>query len=138
MTDTLIKLVAVGVCLGALVASIAKSGGWFLAEFSQLEQWLGGDKVLHILVSMLCSFSVLLLVWEELAASRYRFWLTVVYIALFLSLDEGLQLLIPHRQFSWGDLSANWLGLLLAIGLWWLYSTFLQRRLAREGAYGLR
>ena len=108
-----IILVALFIC-----ASLLKSAGWYSSFFQAAEWIVGGDKLLHVMAAFCLSFLV------NLAANTYHqrpparlFNLTFICLFIFLSADELMQLLSIYRRFSFADLAANYVGLLLGWGV---------------------
>lgn len=97
-----------------ICASLLRSIGWYSSLFQETEVVVGGDKFLHLIVVFCISF------WVRLATSTYRHlpsanFCNRVFIGLFIliSIDELLQLFSNYRHFSFADLTANYVGLLL-------------------------
>ena len=87
--------------------TLPKSGPWY-------------DKIVHLVL-----FAVFIGVW---AACRQRMWLGVIIAVLLAPLSELTQHhWIPNRDGSWDDTIADWLGIILALGI----RSFIQRRQSR-------
>ncbi|WP_170107721.1 VanZ family protein [Photobacterium lipolyticum] len=99
-------------------ASLLKSIGWKISFFQAAEGVVGGDKVLHLIAAFYISLLVSLAVNTSRNQLSTKF-INPVFIYLFISFsaDELLQLLSSYRHFSFADLAANYVGLLLGWGI---------------------
>lgn len=98
-------------------ASLLKSIGWYNVFFQAVEDIVGGDKALHLIVAFYISLLVSLAVNTSRRQPSTHF-VNRVFICLFISFstDELLQLLSSYRHFSFADLVVNYVGLLLGWG----------------------
>ncbi|MEE1672678.1 hypothetical protein SNR37_002088 [Agarivorans aestuarii] len=108
------------VALLLLLASGLKSLGNNRVFFVELEILLGGDSVVHFAAAFIVSTLVMMAVSDKLYRLKLvKLPLIFVMLCLVFAVDEGLQLLSAHRQFSWGDLGFNYAGLICAGVLVW-------------------
>lgn len=79
------------------------------------------DKILHaLLIGLLALALNHALAWRRLRLAGFGLFLGSVLIGLGTTLEEFSQIWIPGRTFDWGDLAANWTGVLLASAVgWW-------------------
>ncbi len=78
----------------------------------------GRDTVGHLLlIGGLAFVATLTLVDPRNPVSSRRWVRMILGLGLMVTLDEGLQLWLPRRSFSWADLGANYLGIVLFSGL---------------------
>jgi VanZ family protein len=100
----------------ALLGSLSKSLNVHSEYIYALENWLGGDKYLHFIVSFSIGFTV---TWTTPRKIRPYFLSAVGYPTVFFFLaitsDELLQVFFPTREFSVYDLSTNIVGMLSGI-----------------------
>lgn len=95
------------------IGSLAKTFDIFSSSVLALESILGGDIVLHFVISFLLGFTA---VW--VTPSNYRsnpLPITnhlVLFVLVLVSIDELLQLFSLSRQFSFDDMLTNTLGII--------------------------
>lgn len=124
--------------LCVLAASVSKTLGLFPDTLSAVETAMGGDKRLHLALAYVCSLSVFF-VFCQGADRKWQAILSWVLILLILfTLDEGLQMIFPLRQFSWEDLAANYLGLALALITWFAFKKLISTKNLKEQLNGVR
>ncbi|WP_026958941.1 VanZ family protein [Aliagarivorans taiwanensis] len=115
----LLRLLCLLFCVLLALGDLSKSFGWFLDELHYLEVLLGGDKVLHLGCATLSTVAVLLFVDSfRVNSDPSRILLVLVFWGGVVSLVELHQMFVPTRQFSWGDLAANYLGVCLGLACW--------------------
>jgi hypothetical protein len=121
----ILKVVFTFYCFFLLMLSFFKSAEWFLSAIYQFEVWLGGDKLMHLKLSLILS------VLASFAASSISkgfplnvFW-RLLFIQLFLVscllLDETHQYVMLSRRFEWMDFyygaSGLFIGLFIYCGM---------------------
>ncbi|GAB2643256.1 VanZ family protein [Vibrio panuliri] len=115
-----ILLLLIAVVAGC--ASLAKSLNYYSDVVVSIEQMLGGDWALHAIFALVLGFTAH---WATpVDYFYYRRFCAAPLLALILFLvvvDEFMQAFIPHREFSWLDLSINVVGLLVGGFLYRLY-----------------
>jgi len=105
--------------LYATYLSLASQPGVVFASYS--------DKFLHVLC-----WCVLLLSLRLAMAPKFYRYRSALGLFLYAAGVEYLQNLSPERYFSWLDMLANGVGIVLGIILWGLYWRLLQRFSARK------
>jgi hypothetical protein len=112
-------------CLVLLALSFFKSVELFLPFIHQMEDWLGGDKLVHMKLSLVLSFFACIVSREvkknvKINAFLRLFFMQVVLITGLL-LDEAHQYMMFSRRFEWMDFyygaSGLFIGLLIYCGL---------------------
>lgn len=95
-------------------ASLLKSVGLYSSFFLTMENLVGGDKALHLIVSFSISFGLSLVTRIDRNQPLPTFFSrTFICLLVLFSADELLQLLSIYRNFSYTDLTLNYLGLIL-------------------------
>ena len=97
-----------------LVATVCKSIGVFTAELSGMERLLGGDKIVHFLVSFVITFVAMQFVPLHRLKPHYLFNRVTLMIAFGFMVEESSQLFLSSRHFSFSDIAANMLGIIIA------------------------
>jgi hypothetical protein len=106
-------------CCGLLLLTTAKSLELFLPEIYQLEALLGGDKLMHLKLSLLLSLLAcfasqqLSLLRSINLPSRLLFVQGVLVAGLLI--DEAHQQIASSRRFEWLDLSYGIGGLVIGL-----------------------
>jgi hypothetical protein len=112
-------------CLILLALSFFKSAELFLPFIYQMEDLLGGDKLVHMKLSLVLSFFACIVSREvkknvKINAFLRLFFMQVVLITGLL-LDEAHQYVMFSRRFEWMDFyygaSGLFIGLLIYCGL---------------------
>jgi VanZ family protein len=83
----------------------------------------GSDKLGHfVLIGGLAFMLNLALGMRRIALGPVHVALGGLLIAVAITMEEFSQLYIPSRKFDWGDLAANYAGILCAgwLASWWL------------------
>ncbi len=94
--------------------SVAASAGVGLDLLALVHDIPGGDTLGHFLLIGVLSLVVSLAFVRRDAPRPWRAWRRVVLVlALLVTGDELLQLVLPLRSFSAGDLLANYAGILV-------------------------
>ena len=91
----------------AFVGYLAMSkvlGGDFTNE---LEVWIGGDKMLHLVLAF-----VLSLLSMMSFSHRFSWWKILAVLMAILTIEETAQYFLPNRYFGFDDLVAGWSGLI--------------------------
>ena len=79
-------------------------GGDFTNE---LEVWIGGDKVLHLVLAF-----VLSLLSMMSFSHRFSWWKILAVLMAILTIEETAQYFLPNRYFGFDDLVAGYSGLI--------------------------
>jgi hypothetical protein len=112
-------------CLVLLALSFFKSVELFLPFIHQMEDWLGGDKLVHMKLSLVLSFFACIVSREvrkdiKINLPLRLFFMQIVLI-IGLLLDEAHQYVMLSRRFEWMDFyygaSGLFIGLLVYCGL---------------------
>lgn len=85
------------------------------------------DKFLHVLC-----WGVLFVSLRIALGLKPHFWFSALSLWGYSVLVEGLQNLSPERHFSWLDMLANGLGVLVGMGLWLVFMHIWSRVLAHS------
>ena len=91
----------------AFVGYLAMSkvlGGDFTNE---LEVWIGGDKMLHLVLAF-----VLSLLSMMSFSHRFSWWNILAVLMIILTIEESAQYFLPNRHFGFDDLIAGYSGLI--------------------------
>jgi len=112
-------------CLGLLSLTASKSLELFLPEIYQLEAFLGGDKLMHLKLSLLlsilaCFASQQLHLLKTLSLS-WRLLLIQGVLVAGLIIDEAHQQITSSRRFEWLDLSYGVFGLVIGLIIYLLF-----------------
>jgi len=99
-------------CLATIVALVNAGQSWLLAWVYYVPM---RDKSMHfLLLGAACLGLNLALDCRKISLwGGALMWGTLLIFA-FATLEEISQIWVPHRTFSYGDLLANWLGILCA------------------------
>ena len=89
--------------VGYLVISKV-SGGDFT---NQLEVYVGGDKILHLVLAF-----VLSLLSMMSFSHKFSSWNILTILMIILTIEETAQYFLPNRHFGFDDLIAGWSGLI--------------------------
>jgi VanZ family protein len=120
--------VAVGLGVATSLAATLVRPRWFGLVY----HLPGGDKAGHFLILGAVTFLVALgFTSARIRGRRLGVAGCALLVGAVVTVDELLQLLLPYRSFSWGDLLANWLGILTFGALAWLVLWILARRRRR-------
>ena len=89
--------------VGYLVISKILGGGFT----NKLEVYVGGDKMLHLVLAFVLSFL-------SMMSFSHRFpWLKILAVLMvILTIEETAQHVLPNRYFGFDDLVAGWSGLI--------------------------
>ena len=117
---SLTLLVGFVVFAGYLVISKMLGGGFI----NQLEVYVGGDKVLHLVLA----FALSLLSMMSFS-HRFSEWKILAILMLILTTEETLQLFLPNRYFGFDDLVAGFSGLICGKLLYKLMKTLTKNRI---------
>jgi hypothetical protein len=113
-------IIAFALYCSLLVAlSVCKSAELFLPAIYQFEFWLGGDKLMHLKLSLLLSLLACFASNKvNLAGSLNFFWriaTTQAILVAGLLVDEGHQYFATSRRFEWLDFSYGATGLFMGL-----------------------
>lgn len=118
-------------CVGLLLLTTSKSLELFLPEIYQLEAWLGGDKLMHLKLSLV--LSILACFASQQASQQLGFlksfnllWRLVFVqgvLVVGLVIDETHQQVASSRRFEWLDLSYGVTGLAVGLMIYLLFIT---------------
>lgn len=111
------------------MASLAKSLDLLVGLIVQVENEVGGDIVLHLVVSVCLGFSAC---WAGMTTRQKRYFfyfsgrqaMLILLSVSLVSLDEVMQFFISTRTFSVFDWLANMVGLFIGIGIYQLFSIY--------------
>ncbi|WP_413698798.1 VanZ family protein [Psychromonas sp. KJ10-10] len=104
--------------------SLSKSTG-FPASANYVESLFGSDKSLHFFAGMVVTLAVFRWLFFILESKYLKtFVLTTILSSSILSADEFSQVFNVYRQFSFYDLYAGFLGLLLGLIILLLFCSF--------------
>lgn len=73
-----------------------------------------GDKILHLLLVGGCNGALLLFLQKQGNLTTKRVIVATVVMLLISTGDEFLQQAFPHRTFSYKDLAANYIGIVVS------------------------
>lgn len=114
-------------CLGLLLLTVSKSLEFFLPEIYQLEALLGGDKLMHLelslLLSILACFASQQLIYLKSLSLPWRLLLVQGVLIVGLVIDEAHQQIASSRRFEWLDLSYGVFGLVIGVVTYLLFIT---------------
>lgn len=100
---------AIAVLLVAVaVASLCRSFGFFIHDIYWTQEYLGGDKLVHVYLGAIV-LHCLTLWFNPSVKLRHTIYLTALLL-LVLLIEENLQRFSATRAFDWGDLSASYIG----------------------------
>lgn len=102
------KILALIILLVVIGGSVARSYGIYKQEIYELQEWLGGDKLTHIIMG----FTILLAL--RLLLPKVKLFYLFIFVVCLLLLDEFSQKFQMTRNFSYQDFAANFLGAVLA------------------------
>jgi len=111
-------------CLVLLLLTVFKSAEMYLPAIHQLQAWLGGDKLMHLKLSLLLSlFACIagrqLKILGSLKLPGQLFCIQLFLVTALL-LDESHQYLTHSRRFEWLDFSYGVLGLFIGLNIYGL------------------
>ena len=112
-------------CLVLLALSFFKSAELFLPAIHEMEYWLGGDKLVHMKLSLVLSFFACIVSREVKKNVKINVFLRLFFMQVVLItgllLDEAHQYVMFSRRFEWMDFyygaSGLFIGLLIYCGL---------------------
>jgi hypothetical protein len=112
-------------CLILLALSFFKSAELFLPFIYQMEDWLGGDKLVHMKLSLVLSFIACIVSREIKKDIKINLTLRLFFMQIVLMIgllfDEAHQYVMFSRRFEWMDFyygaSGLFIGLLVYCGL---------------------
>jgi protein-S-isoprenylcysteine O-methyltransferase Ste14 len=94
----------------------------FLPAIYQFEAWLGGDKLMHlklsVVLSMLACFAVSNIKKNLPLNAAWRIVFIQLFLVVCLFFDEAHQYLAPSRRFEWLDLYYGVGGLLIGLSIY--------------------
>jgi hypothetical protein len=119
-------------CLVLLALSFFKSAELFLPVIYQIENWLGGDKLVHMKLSLILSFFACIVSREIKKDIKLNvFWrllIMQIVLTIGLLLDEAHQYMMFSRRFEWMDFyygaSGLFIGLFIYCGLLFIRSAY--------------
>jgi hypothetical protein len=111
-------------CIVLFLLSAFKSTELFLPAIYQFEAWLGGDKLMHLKLSIVlsllaCSVAQRAKAWLKLSLF-WRLFFAQIFLMLGLLLDESHQYLTHSRRFEWMDFSYGVIGLFIGLAIYCL------------------
>jgi hypothetical protein len=116
-----------GVVFFAFIGSLSKSLNIYSEYIYALENWLGGDKYLHFIVSFAIGFTV---TWATPYRFRPCFYHTIglptFVFLLAITSDELLQVYFPTREFSVYDLLTNISGMFSGVFIYKFVEVLMQ------------
>jgi hypothetical protein len=102
--------------------SVFKSAEFFLPTIYQFEVWLGGDKLMHlklsIILSVLACFVVNKIKPDFPLNKIWRLALMQFFLLACLLIDETHQYLAASRRFEWLDFYYGASGLLIGLSIY--------------------
>tara|TARA_Y100000296_G_scaffold48185_1_gene55210 strand:- start:4724 stop:5140 length:417 start_codon:yes stop_codon:yes gene_type:complete len=106
-------------CIFLICLSGLKSAGLFLPHIYDLEQWMGGDKWMHLKFSAILSILACFASERVLDLAAFRRMLVVLLsLMLALAIDESLQYLLVSRRFEFLDYAYGLSGVVSGISLY--------------------
>jgi hypothetical protein len=109
-------------CFLLLMLSVFKSAEFFLPAIYQFEAWLGGDKLMHLKLSIVLSVLACFVVNKikpDLPLNKFwRLALMQFFLLVCLLIDETHQYLAASRRFEWLDFYYGASGLLIGLSLY--------------------
>ena len=120
---SLILLVCFVGFVGYLVISKILGGDFT----NQLEVYVGGDKVLHLVLALALSLLSMMSF-----SHRFSEWKILATLMLILTTEETLQLFLPNRYFGFDDLVAGFGGLICGNLLYKLIKILTKLRYERK------
>lgn len=96
-------------------AVLCADRGWLPQVFGQVNRIPGADKTGHfVLIGILAWLANRALGYRTCPLGPGRVHLGGVIVLVLITLEEVSQIWIPTRTFDWGDLAANYAGILCA------------------------
>jgi VanZ family protein len=80
---------------------------------NQLEVWVGGDKVLHLVIAFVLSVLSLLSFGDKFSG-----WKILAILMTLIAVEETTQMFLPNRYFGFDDLVVGWSGLICGATLY--------------------
>lgn len=119
--NTILKFV-MAICGLVIAPSLIRTFGIYSHDIYRAQQYLGGDKVTHMLIGGTLA-AVFLLITPNLASIR-KVLIVCSSACLVLIAEECFQLLTPRRHFEFEDMLWGLLGVFitLVISLVYMYS----------------
>lgn len=110
------------IVLGLLILYIiVMMVGFLIAIPKNLDVLSNNDKLIHFAEFFV--LSILALKTFQLFKFKYYYALGILFCLIFVVLSESLQSLIPSRSFSYYDMIADLLGIIIGIGVFkWIFS----------------
>ena len=96
-------LVGFVVFVGYLVISKILGGDFT----NKLEVYVGGDKMLHLVLAFVLSFLSMMSF-----SHRFSWWEILAVLMTIVAIEETAQHILPNRYFGFDDLVAGWSGLI--------------------------
>ena len=96
-------LVGFVVFVGYLVISKILGGDFT----NKLEVYVGGDKMLHLVLAFVLSFLSMMTL-----SHRFSWWEILAVLMTIVAIEETAQHILPNRYFGFDDLVAGWSGLI--------------------------
>lgn len=94
---------------------------------NQLEVYVGGDKVLHLVLALALSLLSMMSF-----SHKFSEWKILATLMLILTTEETLQLFLPNRYFGFDDLVAGFSGLICGNLLYKLIKILTKLRYERK------
>lgn len=113
--------------MGLLLLTVSKSLELFLPEIYQLEALLGGDKLMHLKLSLVLSILACFASQQlKLLRSFNLLWRLVFVQGVLMTgllMDEAHQQIASSRRFEWLDLSYGVFGLVIGLSIYLIFIT---------------
>ena len=116
---SLTLLVGFVIFVGYLVVSKILGGDFT----NQLEVYVGGDKILHLVLAFILSLLSMMSFSE-----KFSWWKILATLMLIITIEEVMQLFLPNRYFGFTDLIAGFSGLICGAILYKLIKTLTKIR----------
>ena len=116
---SLTVLVGFVIFVGYLVISKILGGDFT----NQLEVYVGGDKILHLVLAFILSLLSMMSFSE-----KFSWWKILATLMLIITIEETMQLFLPNRYFGFADLIAGSSGLICGAILYKLIKTLTKIR----------
>tara|TARA_Y100000389_G_scaffold31742_1_gene26881 strand:+ start:165 stop:527 length:363 start_codon:yes stop_codon:yes gene_type:complete len=100
---SLFLLIGFVVFVGYLVISKILGGDFT----NKLEVYVGGDKMLHLVLAFVLSFLSMMAL-----SHRFSWWEILAVLMTIVAIEETAQHILPNRYFGFDDLVAGWSGLI--------------------------
>lgn len=102
-------------------ASIFRTMGWYIHDIYWAQEYLGGDKAIHVVAGMLIMHTIQL--WLNSPMVVRRLWCTTLFVGIGLGIEEFSQRLLSSRAFSFEDLMASLGGVFIVVlfSAWYLW-----------------